>query len=79
MLTHVSGRPTRSGHHVSAGLHLGQTKVTDHDLGFILRVKVQQVLRLRKEKRTRMETRASGDQESFDTVNVISTVDSAVF
>ena len=40
-LTHIAWGPT-SGGHDSILLHLGQTKVSDHDLGVLLRGEVQQ-------------------------------------
>ena len=43
-LTHISRCATGCGHDITAPLHLGKTKVADHDLGFILGVEIQQVL-----------------------------------
>ena len=48
-LTHVSRRAARGRHDVPTALHLGQTKVTDHDLRLVLGVKIQQVLWLGRE------------------------------
>lgn len=49
LLTHVSRRAARGRHDIPAALHLGQTKVTDHDLRLVLGVKIQQVLWLERE------------------------------
>lgn len=52
VLTHVSWSPTGGGHHIPRPLHLRKAKVTDHDLGVVMRAEVQQVLRLETNKET---------------------------
>lgn len=53
--TDISRRAAGGGHDITAPLHLGQAEVTDHDLGLVLGVEVQQVLRLvRQEKKGEM-------------------------
>lgn len=44
-LTHIAWGPAGSGHDTTL-LHLGETKVCDHDLRILLRGEVQEVFRL---------------------------------
>lgn len=47
-LTHVAWGPAGCGHDATL-LHLGQSKICDHDLRVLLRGEVQQVFRLQEE------------------------------